>query len=95
MREMFLVAVTQDATEDTTPMVLPHRRRHLLPAGEMPSPADAVAILLGDPDRGHFLDGVPIRDHHAAGSIPCLFPLTGSLPNSGPAGKGLAVSRQR
>ena len=75
MTDVFLGAVTHGATEDTTPRVLAHRRRHLVSAGDMPSPLGAARIVLGKPDRANFLaDGVSGRRHHAARSVPPLFP---------------------
>ena len=43
MSEMLLVAIFAGATEGTTSMVLAHRRRHLLSAGDVPSPRIAAA----------------------------------------------------
>jgi hypothetical protein len=43
---MLLVAIFAGATERTTPTVLAHRRRHLLSAGDVPSPRIAAPSSL-------------------------------------------------
>jgi len=82
MREMFLGAVTHGATKGTTPTVFEHRRRHLLSAGSIPSPMEAVRILRAEPASSHFLaDGVAATAHHAARSITPPQTSCGLLPN--------------
>lgn len=83
MRELLLGVVTHGATKGTTPRVLPHRRRHLLSAGTMPSPMDAARILGAEPGSSHFLaDGVAAAVHHAVRSITPPPPSCGLLPNT-------------
>lgn len=83
MREMLLVAVKCGAAEGTTPSVCHHRRRHLLSAGEIPSPGSRPASSSLIRTVANFLaDGRTVSGPHAARSIapPCTSP--GLLANN-------------
>jgi hypothetical protein len=73
MSEMLLVAIFA-GTEGTTSTVFEHRRRHLLSAGDVPSPRVAPVSSSTSRSGANFLhDGVAILDHHAARSIQSVF----------------------
>jgi hypothetical protein len=74
MSEVLLVAIFA-GTEGTTSTVFEHRRRHLLSAGDVPSPRVAAVSSSTSRTGANFLhdDGVAILDHHAARSIQSLF----------------------
>jgi hypothetical protein len=74
MSKMLLVAIFAGATERTTSTVLVHRRRHLLSAGDVPSPRIAApSSLLTRPGANFLHDGVASLGHHVARSIRSLF----------------------